>query len=237
MTNENRRLEYRLLFLISSQRLAPKALEIFSRQRVPMQYHVHAKGTASGEFAEMIGLGGSDKVVLLGMLTKHVADEMLLELQTQLYLGTPNSGIAFTVPISGGSASVTRLMQVLQEEHEQEHMDTERIQGDYMDNNYTLILAFVNQGCSEEVMSAARPAGAGGGTVFHSRSVSNEEVQKLWGISVQPEREIVMIVAEREKKLAIMKAISEKCGSQSPAKGMMISLPIDGVAGLKRTLL
>lgn len=233
MTNDNKRLEYRLLFLIVSQKLGPKGLEVFAQRHVPMQYHIHARGTASGEFAEMIGLGGSDKSVTIGMLPKNAANEMLLELQTQLYLGTPNSGIAFTVPISGGSASITRLMQIL----ETEHAETERIQGDSMDNSYTLILVFVNQGCSEDVMSAARPAGAGGGTVFHGRSVCNEEAQKLWGISVQPEREIVMIVAEREKKLAIMKAISEKCGSQSPANGMMISLPIDGVAGLKKNLL
>lgn len=103
-----------------------------------------------------------------------------------------------------------------------------------MDSKYTMILAFVNQGFSEDVMSAAKSVGAGGGTVFHSRRVGSEESSQFWGISIQQEREIVLILAEKESNVAIMKAISEKCGVQSDAHGVVLSVPVENVAGLNK---
>ena len=99
-------------------------------------------------------------------------------------------------------------------------------------NNYVLITAIVNRGFSSEVMDAARAAGAGGGTVIHSRSISSEEATNFWGMSAQEERELVLILAKHEDKVKIMSAISEGCGMHSDAKGLVMSLPIDSVMGL-----
>ena len=105
-----------------------------------------------------------------------------------------------------------------------------------MESKYSMIMSFVNQGFSDDVMSAAKPAGASGGTVFHSRRVENEQTLQFWGISIQPEREIVLILAPKENKTAIMRAISEKCGVGSDAHGVVISLPVDDVAGLNKDI-
>lgn len=51
------------------------------------------------------------------------------------------------------------------------------------ENDYQIIVALVNQGYSEEVMAAARPAGAAGGTVLHSRRVGAEEAAQPVGIA------------------------------------------------------
>ncbi|MBR7143283.1 MAG: transposase [Clostridia bacterium] len=233
MTNDGKKADFRLLFLVVSQKLGLKAEEVFTHERIPVQYHVHAKGTASGEVADMLGLGGVDKTLLMSMLPKTVADGMLLKLRNHLYLGSPNSGVAFTMPLSGVSACLMHMMQAL----EHENGLTERNDNTTMDNRYTMIMAFVNQGFSEAVMAAARPAGARGGTVFHSRRAETEEAHQFWGISVQEEREIVMILAEKEQKTEIMKAITEKCGMQSEAHGMVLSVPVDSVAGLNKDLL
>lgn len=54
----------------------------------------------------------------------------------------------------------------------------------------------------------------------------------LFGISVQEEREIVLILAESEKKKDIMKAIVDKCGANTDADGMVVSIPVDSVEGI-----
>lgn len=100
------------------------------------------------------------------------------------------------------------------------------------ENDYQIIVALVNQGYSEEVMAAARPAGAAGGTVLHSRRVGAEEALSQWGFSLQEEKEAVMILAKAESKLAIMQAICDNCGLQSEAQGIVLSLPVDNVVGL-----
>ena len=105
-----------------------------------------------------------------------------------------------------------------------------------MNTDHSLVLAFVNQGYSEEVMSAARKAGAGGGTVFHTRRVESDDAAAFWGIPIQEEREIVLILAKKDQKKAIMEAISESCGAKTDAHGVVISLPVDEVAGLKKEI-
>lgn len=141
-----------------------------------------------------------------------------------------NTGIAFTLTLSGSSGHVVQLMEAVREETGQK--PEERVGVEVKEYQYSMIMAIVNQGYSAEVMDAARPAGASGGTVFHSRRVGSEESLKFWKIHVQQEREVVIILAQKEDKLAIMQAIGQKCGMQSPAQGVVMSLPVDEIAGL-----
>lgn len=228
MTNDSKKADFRLLFLIGSQKIGAKAQQLLSENGVPVQYHIIAKGTASGEFADLIGLGGVDKSVLVCVLPKFYANQMLSKMHDRLYLGAPGTGVAFTVALSGASARIMQHLQAFQNSS----TDNERNENDKMDNKFTMIMAFVNQGFSEEVMAAARPAGAGGGTVFHSRRVGDGDTHQFKEITFQPEREIVLILAKKENKVAIMKAICEKCGSHSEAQGTVVSLPVDEVEGL-----
>ena len=175
---------------------------------VPEQMHAFGKGTASGELQDLLGLGSIDKNVIMTLSTEAEANRILSLFREELYLGMPGSGVAFTIPINAASAGLLRLVEGFgkkADEKEEESMKSE----------YSMILAFVNQGYSEEVMAAARAAGAGGGTVFHSRRVAGDEALHFWGIQIQEEREIVLIISRKENKTAIMNAISEKCGVRS----------------------
>ncbi len=217
----------RLLFLISSAKIGQKAEKLLEEKGAPVQYHILGRGTASGELRDILGLGEIEKSVIITVLGKQKSDKMVATLKNKLYLGAPNTGIAFTVPLTSASANVARRLV-----SEEEASKTER--DEKMENNYSMIMAIVNSGYSEEVMAAAKPAGAGGGTVFHSRRVDNKESVHLFGISVQEEREIVLIIADNDKKKDIMRAIMEKCGSTTEARGTVISLPVDSLEGINR---
>ena len=65
---------------------------------------------------------------------------------------------------------------------------------------HEVIFCIVNAGFSEAVMDAARQFGASGGTVLHARGTANPEAEKLFNVTVQPEKEIVLILVEAEKK-------------------------------------
>lgn len=221
---------FRILFLIATPKLVRKAVELFKLGSVPAQYLMRAQGTASSEVMDMLGLGGVDKDVLMSIMPKAFADEMLKKLRKNLNLGMPNSGIAFTIQMSGGSGQMIKLIETLQPESGQTVSGKDEYQ--MTESEYSVIMAIVDQGFSEEVMNAARPMGASGGTVFHSRRLGSEEAMKFWGISVQPEREIVLILARKEDKKAIMQEIGKNCGMQSGAHGIVLSVPVDGIAGV-----
>lgn len=221
---------FRILFLIATPKLVTKAMKLFKEENVPTQYIFHAQGTASNEVMDMLGLDGVDKNILMSMMPKGFADEMMKKLRKRLHLGMPNTGIAFSVVMSGASGQMIQLIEKLESEEKQKLL--ERSEAEMNDNEYSMIMAIVNQGFSENVMNAARPKGASGGTVFHSRRVGNEEALRFWKISVQEEREVVLILARKEDKLAIMQEIGKQCGMQSKAQGVVISLPVDSVVGL-----
>ena len=226
--NQNRK-AYRMLLLIATPKLVGKALGMFKEENIPIQYVFHAQGTATSEVMDMLGLDGVDKNVLMSMMSKEWADEMRKKLRKKLHLGMPNTGIAFTLVMSGGSGHIGQIMEGMEPE---ERKSAERNETDMTENEYSMIMAIVNQGFSEEVMNAARPMGASGGTVFHSRRVGTKEAMKFWKISVQEEREVVLILAQKEDKLAIMQEIGKQCGMNSKAQGIVMSLPVDGIEGL-----
>ena len=230
MTANCKNSAFRMLFLIATPKLVNKGIDLFKKGNIPVQYVFHAQGTATSEIMDTLGFCGEEKNILISMMPKPFADAMLVKLQKKLHLGMPGSGIAFTIAMSGGSKRVVRMVEALQAEESQTCLG--RYESEMIENEYGLIVVIVDQGFSEEVMDAARPMGASGGTVFHSRRVGNEEAMKFWGIRVQQEREVVLILAKKEDKRPIMQAIFEQCGMTSEAHGTVLSLPVDGIIGL-----
>lgn len=227
MSNNEMNQKLRILFLITTPKMATKAAAMFDEDSVPIHYRMGAMGTASSEVMDILGLGSAEKRMLICILPKAKADAMLLKLHKALKIGTVNSGIAYTLPINGASRLAFRMLEDGGEENQER-----KEQGTVSENKKAMIAAVVNLGYSEDVMTAARAAGAGGGTVLHSRSVVDDSALPHVGADLAEEKDIVLIVATADTKLAIMQAISEKCGIQSEAKGIVYSFPIDNVIGL-----
>ena len=101
-----------------------------------------------------------------------------------------------------------------------------------MENNYELILAVVNRGFADEVVSAATASGARGGTVMHGRGTSRV-TETIYGVPIEPEKDVVMMMVAKDKCKAIMQNIYEKVGLNSHGSGICFALPVDEVVGLK----
>ena len=99
-------------------------------------------------------------------------------------------------------------------------------------SEYAVIWVSVASGYSDDVVDAARNAGAKGGTVMKGRRRSSEQVSHHFGISMQEEQDFVMIVVPRDKKSETMAAITSVCGLGTDAHGVVLALPVDEVMGL-----
>ncbi len=225
----DKKTSYQMLVLIATHKLVDKAAELFLKMDLPVQYRLNAEGTASSDILDALGLGSVDKGILVSTVPKSFGEQMLRQLHKQLRLDAVNSGIAFTVPLTGTSNLMLRMMMKIDEDNA---FSQGKGESTMTEQTHTLIAAIIDRGFSDEVMSAAKAAGASGGTVVHSRAIENENATGFWGLSVQEEKEIVLILAELADKLPIMRAISEKCGMHSEAKGLVVSLPIDAVMGI-----
>ncbi|MDL2217751.1 hypothetical protein LJC27_03750 [Christensenellaceae bacterium OttesenSCG-928-M15] len=231
MNDQIKKFPMRVLVVISNPKLAEKARKLFEKNRLPLQYQFRAQGTASSEIMAMLGLGSITKTVSISMMPKPFAEKMLTLLERELEMKKPNTGIAFTTAITGIS---TPAMKLVDENIRKEFLsnmenDTKQM---LLTSEFSLIMAAVNKGFSESVVSAANEAGARGGTIIQARYAVGEEIMSLMGVGLQEEKELVLILSKTETKLAIMKAIGEKFGMRSKAHGVVVSMPIDMIAGL-----
>ena len=62
-------------------------------------------------------------------------------------------------------------------------------------------------GYAEDIMSVARKAGATGGTILHGRGTAREEDGKFFGLTIVPEKDILLILAGTDKSRDILEAI------------------------------
>ena len=100
---------------------------------------------------------------------------------------------------------------------------------------HEVIMCIVNSGFSETVMDAAREFGARGGTVIRGRGTANAEAETLYGIAIQPEKEIVMILVDSSIKNDILHALYKAVGLNTPGQGIAFAMPVEDVVGLKET--
>ncbi|MDR1241905.1 MAG: P-II family nitrogen regulator [Deltaproteobacteria bacterium] len=96
-----------------------------------------------------------------------------------------------------------------------------------MDSGYTLLTVIVNNGYGDDVMAAARKAGAKGGTILTARGTGTEEDTKFFGITLVPEKEILMIVAEKELVEPIVAAIQTIPTLNEPGGGIVYTMGVE----------
>lgn len=100
------------------------------------------------------------------------------------------------------------------------------------ETNYEMILCIVNAGYSAAVMEAAKSAGARGGTVFHARGTADKDAERFFHITVEPEKDAVMLLVGEDIKDAVLHALYQKVGLNTPGQGIAFSLPVDRAVGL-----
>ncbi|WP_347490626.1 P-II family nitrogen regulator [Desulfoscipio sp. XC116] len=97
---------------------------------------------------------------------------------------------------------------------------------------YKLIVTIVNKGKGEKVANITHHAGAEGGTILFGRGTA---VRLLLGISIEPEKDIVLTLIEKDKARTVLDAIVEKMDLNEPNRGIAFILPLDQVVGINKS--
>ena len=184
------------------------------------------RGTATQEHLSIRGLSPTEKAVMATVAGKEDMKKLMLQTKRKLFIDIPGNGVMAAIPIKsvGGAQALAYLAN-----NQPKNPDKPELKFDY-----ELIYVILNEGHSDEVMDAARPAGATGGTVIAAKGTGIASAEKFRGLSLANEREVVLIVARSAAKGDIMRAIIEKTGIDTPAGAICFSLPVSQVAGLRR---
>lgn len=219
--------EIYLLMTITKRAMGRRLLSCYEHNGLSAVLCTLARGTATSEILDCLGLEMTEKTVMMAVITDETWKNVKRDMEESLQIDVPGTGIAFLVPVSsiGGGKLFRFLLDGQMYEREEENV--------MKNTKYELIVVIANHGYSEEVMEAARAQGAGGGTVIHAKGTGLEKAEKFLGVSIADEKEMIFIVAKAEMKNSIMRSIMENAGVGSKAKSVVFSLPVTDTAGLR----
>ena len=90
-----------------------------------------------------------------------------------------------------------------------------------------LITCVVQRGMADDVIKAARDAGAQGSTVFYARGYGMRERLGLLGVAVDVENEVVNIVVSTDQADRIFERMSVAAKMDTPGMGFMYMTHLD----------
>lgn len=96
-----------------------------------------------------------------------------------------------------------------------------------MANNLSLVMTILNSGYTDKAMEVAKSVGARGGTIFNAVGSAGVNAEKLYGITINPEKDVIMILVSNEITNTLLKALYENVGPNSDAQGIAFALPVD----------
>lgn len=219
-------MELNMVVAIMSRERRHTYENICQNLKLPVILTTLGKGTATTEHLSLYGLAETEKAIVSAVADGDTTRRLMRMAKVRMFMDIPGNGIMMSMPIKsvGGGRTMAYLT------------DNKTPTGEKPSLTFTheLIYVILNEGFSDDVMKAARSAGATGGTVMNGKGTGSRETGKFLGITLADEKDVVMILAAADTKAAIMRAIVEQAGPQTDAGAICFSLPVSQVAGLRQ---
>ena len=211
-----------VIFTIVERGKGAAAIKLYTRNQIYLHTQFPGKGTATSEIMDILGLGSTEKDIIISYATSSAASMLLNKLDNDLRGAVTSGGIAFSVPLTGLSnlvlATITYKTDLKKGDNQ--------MSSEHKDEN-SLILITCNQGASDVVMETAKKAGARGGTVLRARLSGAEELENSYGLSMTREKEILMIIVPNGIRNAVMESVNKAHGLRSEAEAFICALGVD----------
>lgn len=185
MARENSLLK---LKLILNESQCHKLLHIFNDKKITNKvlFVMLGKGTVKSTILNALGIKSQKKEIITILIEKEKANETLDFITEELHLDKPGHGIAY----------MTNIKKTQQGLLKDEVLNlSKKMEGNSMYKKLTVI---VNRGKAEDVMEIARNSGVMGGTILHGRGSGSDETVRLFGMEIEPEKELILIITSNE---------------------------------------
>lgn len=198
------------------------------------------RGTADDRLLHLLGLDVVEKDVLLTLTEPEAAFPIMEALRTE---GSQRKkrGILFCMDVRG---MLRHISQTLSEDgrgpssaggpqYELSFPSESRSDTTMSESaTHELISVIVNVGYADEVMNAARRAGAPGGTVINARGTGKEEDVKFFGMTIVPEKELVLLLVPKERCEEILEAVMVVPCLARPCMGIAFCMDVERFVSL-----
>lgn len=212
----------KILAAITERGNGRELVDWLSKRGIGCQFRCTGHGTAPTEMMDILGLGSSEKDIVISLGKQSAIEAIIHEFNDNLNTIRRGRGIMMLFSpnaVGNLTATILAMQNVAALKEGDEPMKNE--------HKHSLILIAVNQGYTDLVMQAARQAGATGGTIVKARLAAEEAAEQFGGFNLQAEKEIVVILAADTIKEQVMNAVNREYGLKTEAQGVVFSLPVD----------
>lgn len=178
------------------------------------------KGVTEHAILHMLGLGDAQKEIVLTLMT----DDQVERIWNGLTRFRRNKRLAC------GIAMLIDIPQILRHSNQVTQSETlyaAKNRRETMESPHTLITCIVNKGTADEVMDAARKAGATGGTILSARGTGKEEDAKFFGVQLVPEKEMLLVLVGSGLTGKVLNAIRAVPCLAEPGSGIAFCTDVD----------
>jgi nitrogen regulatory protein PII len=183
------------------------------------------RGTAESSLLESLGIGDSEKDVVLTLATDEQTGPIMAALRSSEMRERHIRGVAMLV-------DVANILRHVRSDEADSVSSAERRSPMKTQDDHVLITFIVNRGYADDAMQAARKAGAKGGTILNARGTGNEEDVKFFGISLVPEKEILLILVEAAQSDAVLQAVRQVPCLAEPGSGIAFCIAVEDFIAL-----
>lgn len=206
---------------------AEEFLKFYLEHDVAPIYSSIGQGSANSKTLTLLGLEKSEKVMMQSLVPHNKLTILKDDLTHKMSIDLPDRGIALAIPLS--SIASRRVLDHIIKDENSENI---QIQSSERNIEMELVVSICAKGHSDEIMNAAREAGARGGTIVKAKGTASAGTDKFFGMAISDEKEITYIVAKKDQKSAIMKAIASYTYADG-AHPIVFSLPVTETAGFR----
>ncbi len=101
----------------------------------------------------------------------------------------------------------------------------------------SLIVTIVRKGWGSTVLQASVMAGARGGTVLFGRGAGIHEQERIFGMSIEPEKEILLTIVRSDQVDTVLQAIVRAAQLNETGRGIAFVVPVDRAVGVAHYML
>lgn len=210
--------EHSAIVVISKKGKASKVLKLFKDNGISGGTIVYGDGTANNEFLKLLDYDHIQKEILFSVVERSKEVEMLNLLNDKFQLHKPNHGIAFTIPLTEVVTNKNRSPRDNKEERNK--------------MSHEVIFVVVDNHRGDDVVEIANSFGAKGATILHGRGSGAHEKGSIFNITIEPEKEIVMMLVPEEKHAEIIDGLSKALNIDEPGNGIIFSAGVNNALGL-----
>ena len=213
--------DYELLCCIVEHNKSSKLIRIMQSCGIESAALFYGRGTVHNKILDLLDLNDLRKEIIWMRGETDVIRNAAKTISKEMQFRKKGYGIGVCLPVG-------RIVDVHGTQNSTSNKKTEN---EIMHN---AIFTVVTRGKGEQVVDTATAAGARGATIWHGRATGIGEVAAtLFAMPIEPEREIVMIIADIDSVDSIVDAISEDMHIEEPGHGVIFTMPVSHIRGLR----